>query len=190
MEEMPSLNTPVQRLKVAILPVDLPCSGPVTHSGEILTTGKSHGKKPTCSRANFNILQIIYTCITWQKIMFLYRFWIWYCCYILAAQLCPPSTAADRSHICSKYSCCIQILVLQPNNVLYLFSFWARNYPSPWYSHSSEAKNHSDSYKSLHCLIQKSFPEILSRATWNHTTILYILFVGLILILRSVLFNP
>ena len=43
---MPSLNTPVQRLKVAILPLDLPCSGPVTHSGEILTTGKSHGKKP------------------------------------------------------------------------------------------------------------------------------------------------
>jgi len=28
----------------AILPLDLPCSGPVTHSGEILTTGKSHGK--------------------------------------------------------------------------------------------------------------------------------------------------
>jgi len=36
----------VQRLKVAILPLDLPCSRPVTHSGEILTTGKSHGKKP------------------------------------------------------------------------------------------------------------------------------------------------
>ena len=32
---------PVQRLKVAILPLDLPCSGPVIHSGEILTTGKS-----------------------------------------------------------------------------------------------------------------------------------------------------
>jgi len=46
MEEMPSLNTPVQRLKVAILPLDLPCSGPVTHSGKILITGKSHGKKP------------------------------------------------------------------------------------------------------------------------------------------------
>jgi hypothetical protein len=44
MEEMPSPNTPVQRLKVAILPLDLPCSGPVTHSGEILTTGKSHEK--------------------------------------------------------------------------------------------------------------------------------------------------
>jgi hypothetical protein len=36
---------PVQRLKVAILPLDLPCSGPVPHSGEILTTGKAHGKK-------------------------------------------------------------------------------------------------------------------------------------------------
>ena len=42
---MPSLNMPVQRLKVAILPLDLPCSGSITHSGEILTTGKSHGKK-------------------------------------------------------------------------------------------------------------------------------------------------
>jgi hypothetical protein len=37
---------PVQRLKVAILQLDLTCSGPVTHSGETLTTGKSHGKKP------------------------------------------------------------------------------------------------------------------------------------------------
>jgi hypothetical protein len=46
MEEMPSLNLPVQRLKVAILPLDLPCSGYVTHSEEILSTGKSHGKKP------------------------------------------------------------------------------------------------------------------------------------------------
>ena len=42
---MPFLNMPVQRLKVAILPLDLPCSGPVTNSGEILTTGKCHGKK-------------------------------------------------------------------------------------------------------------------------------------------------
>jgi hypothetical protein len=46
MEKMPSLNMPVQRLKVAILPLNLPCSGLVTHSGEVLTTGKSHGKKP------------------------------------------------------------------------------------------------------------------------------------------------
>jgi len=43
---MSSLNMPVQRLKVAILPLDLPGSGSITHSGEILTTGKSHGKKP------------------------------------------------------------------------------------------------------------------------------------------------
>jgi len=54
MEEMPSLNMPVQRLKVAILPLDLPCSGPVTHSGEILTTGKSHGKKPDRFSLNDN----------------------------------------------------------------------------------------------------------------------------------------
>jgi len=45
MEEMPSLHMPVQRLKVATLTLDLPSSGPVTHSGEILITGKSHGKK-------------------------------------------------------------------------------------------------------------------------------------------------
>jgi len=43
---MPSLYMPVQRLKVAVLPLDLPCSGPVIHSEEILTNGKSHGKKP------------------------------------------------------------------------------------------------------------------------------------------------
>jgi len=55
MAEMPSLNTPVQRLKVAILPLDLPCSGPVTHSGEILTTVKSHGKKPDRFSLNDNM---------------------------------------------------------------------------------------------------------------------------------------
>jgi hypothetical protein len=42
-----SLNMPVQRLKVAILPLDLPFSGPVTHSGEILTTDYSHILKYT-----------------------------------------------------------------------------------------------------------------------------------------------
>jgi hypothetical protein len=36
---------PVQRLKVATLPLHLPCYGPVTHSREILTNGKSHRKK-------------------------------------------------------------------------------------------------------------------------------------------------
>jgi len=45
MEEMPSQNMPVQRLKLAILPLDFPCSGPITHSGEILTTDKTHGRK-------------------------------------------------------------------------------------------------------------------------------------------------
>jgi len=53
--EMPSLNLPVQRLTVAILPLDLPCSGAVTHSGEILTTGKSHGKKPDRFSLNDNM---------------------------------------------------------------------------------------------------------------------------------------
>ena len=52
---MPSLNMPVQRLKVAILPLDLPCSGPVTHSGEILTTGMSHRKKPGRFSLNDNM---------------------------------------------------------------------------------------------------------------------------------------
>ena len=42
---MPSLNMTAQRLKVAILPWDLTCSGLITHSGEILTTGKSHERK-------------------------------------------------------------------------------------------------------------------------------------------------
>ena len=36
---------PVNTLMVAILPLDLPCSGFVTHSREILTTGKPHKKK-------------------------------------------------------------------------------------------------------------------------------------------------
>jgi len=45
MEEMPSLNMPAQRLKVAVLPLDLPCPVSLTHSGKILTTDKSHGKK-------------------------------------------------------------------------------------------------------------------------------------------------
>jgi len=39
------LNMPVQSPKAAILPLDLPWSVPVTHSGEILTTGNSQGKK-------------------------------------------------------------------------------------------------------------------------------------------------
>ena len=46
---------PVQRLKVAIRPLDLPCSGSVTHSGEILTIGNSHGKKPNISLPNYAV---------------------------------------------------------------------------------------------------------------------------------------
>jgi len=45
MLEMPSQNTPVKRLKVEILPLDLTYSGLITHSGEILTIGKPHKKK-------------------------------------------------------------------------------------------------------------------------------------------------
>jgi len=45
MEEMPSQNIPVQRQKVAILPLDVTPCELVTHSGEILTTGKSHEMK-------------------------------------------------------------------------------------------------------------------------------------------------
>jgi hypothetical protein len=58
MEEMPSQSTPVQRLKVAILPLDLPWSGPVTHSADISITGKSHKKKPYgSSKDNMEINQ-------------------------------------------------------------------------------------------------------------------------------------
>jgi len=56
MEEIPSLNMPVQRLKLANLPLDLPCPGPVTHSREVLTTGKSHGKKPDRRTCEPNLL--------------------------------------------------------------------------------------------------------------------------------------
>jgi len=45
MEEMPSQNMPIQKLKLAIRPLDLPHSR-LTHSGEILTTGKLQKKKP------------------------------------------------------------------------------------------------------------------------------------------------
>jgi hypothetical protein len=44
MEKVPFQNMLVQRIKIAVLPLDLPCSGIVTHSGEILTSGKSHKK--------------------------------------------------------------------------------------------------------------------------------------------------
>jgi len=45
MEKVPFQNMPVQRLKIAVLPLDLPCSGIATHSEEKLTSGKSHKKK-------------------------------------------------------------------------------------------------------------------------------------------------
>ena len=35
MEDMPSQNMPVHRLKLATIRLDLPCSGLVTHKGEI-----------------------------------------------------------------------------------------------------------------------------------------------------------
>jgi len=35
--------------------VSSPCSGPVNYSGEILTTGKSHGKKPERFSLNDNM---------------------------------------------------------------------------------------------------------------------------------------
>jgi hypothetical protein len=53
--EMPSHNMPVQKLNVTILPLGLPCSGLVTHSGEILTTGKSHKKEAGRFYFIFNI---------------------------------------------------------------------------------------------------------------------------------------
>jgi len=46
LEEMLSQNMPVQRLNLATLPLDLPCYALIIHSEEILTTGKSHNKKP------------------------------------------------------------------------------------------------------------------------------------------------
>ena len=55
---LPWVIMPVQRLKVTILPLDLPCSGPVTHSVEILTTGKSHGKKPIILKYKTIVLQL------------------------------------------------------------------------------------------------------------------------------------
>ena len=60
---------PLQRLKVAIPPLDLPCSGPVTHSGEVLTNGKSHGKKPDRFSLNDNMdVEKVsrFKCATWN----------------------------------------------------------------------------------------------------------------------------
>lgn len=46
MEEIPSKNMLVQRLKEAILPLDMPYSGLLPNSGVISTIGMSHKKKP------------------------------------------------------------------------------------------------------------------------------------------------
>jgi hypothetical protein len=46
MEEMPSQTMPVQKLKIAVLPLGLPCSRLVTHPGVFLATGKPHKKRP------------------------------------------------------------------------------------------------------------------------------------------------
>jgi hypothetical protein len=46
MEQIQFQNLLVQRLKVAILPLDLFYSGLALNSGAILTTEKSHKKKP------------------------------------------------------------------------------------------------------------------------------------------------
>jgi hypothetical protein len=37
---------PVQRLKLAIPPLDVLCYGLIAHSGETVVTGQSHTKKP------------------------------------------------------------------------------------------------------------------------------------------------
>jgi hypothetical protein len=44
--QFPNTCMPVQRLKLTTLPLDLLCSETATHLEEILTTGKSHEKKP------------------------------------------------------------------------------------------------------------------------------------------------
>jgi hypothetical protein len=46
MQEKPPQNMSAHRMKVAVLPLDLPYSGLLTHSGEILTNGKSQNMKP------------------------------------------------------------------------------------------------------------------------------------------------
>jgi len=45
MEVIPTQNMPVQRLKVAILPLDLPCSGIVTHSREVRQVSQEKAEK-------------------------------------------------------------------------------------------------------------------------------------------------
>ena len=68
---------PVQWLNVAILPLDLPCSGPITHSGEILTCGKSHRKKPDSFSLNDNMYEILYEAFKHSlKVCMKYSLWV------------------------------------------------------------------------------------------------------------------
>ena len=50
MEEMPSPNMPIQRLNLAVLPLDISSSGFINRSEEMLTAAKSHKKKPKGSK--------------------------------------------------------------------------------------------------------------------------------------------
>jgi len=61
-EEMPSKNMPVQRLKVATLPLDLPCCGLIIHSEEILTPGKSYNKKPDGLFPKDEVANVYFVC--------------------------------------------------------------------------------------------------------------------------------
>ena len=77
MEEMPSLNMTAQRLKLAILPLDLPFSGPITHSREILSTGKSPRKKPDSFSLNDNMDEILYEAFKHSlKVCMKYSLWV------------------------------------------------------------------------------------------------------------------
>jgi len=52
--EMPSQNMSVHRLKSAILPLDLTCSGFVIHLGELLSKETSHKKQPDRLLTNYD----------------------------------------------------------------------------------------------------------------------------------------
>jgi len=85
---MPSLNMPVQRLQVAILPLDLLCSGSVIQSREILTTDKSHGKKPDKYMYIYIYIYIyIYMCVFVCKIPSLYVYTHNSMCYLKISRL-------------------------------------------------------------------------------------------------------
>jgi len=68
MGEIQPQNMLVQRLKVAKLPLDLPCPGLITHAGEILNTAMSHKKLDILFPKDFSemkkVLQFQYA--TWN----------------------------------------------------------------------------------------------------------------------------